>query len=59
VVIDGQVWDGMDKGELAVQLAPGRHQVEVRRSGYRTFSTEIDVRGGQTTPLNVNLTRDN
>lgn len=60
IVIDGEVWPGgLENGEFVVQLAAGRHQVEIRRSGFRTFVTEIDIRGGQTSPLNVNLTREN
>ena len=58
IVIDGEVWPDIENGEFVVQLAPGRHRVEIRRSGFRTFTTEIDVRGGQTAPLNVNLTKE-
>jgi hypothetical protein len=32
------------------------HAVEVRRDGYRTYVTEVDVRGGETATLNVSLT---
>jgi uncharacterized membrane protein len=42
-----------------VQLSPGPHVVEIRLGGYRTFSTEVQIRDGQTTPLNISLTREN
>jgi len=59
VTIDGQRWmvDGGDE-RLLIQLAEGRHVVEVRKSGYRPFSTEVEMRPGETAPLNVSLTRD-
>jgi hypothetical protein len=59
IVIDGEVWTGgVENGEFVVQPTAGRHQIVVRRSGYRTFSTEVEVHNGQMSPLNVNLTRD-
>jgi hypothetical protein len=38
-----------------VQVPAGKHRVEVRKSGYRQFTTEIEVGEGQTVPLNVSL----
>ena len=56
VVIDGQVWHGpADRDRLLVDVAEGRHAIEIRKSGYRTYVTEIDVHSGETTPLNVSL----
>ena len=55
IVIDGERWTSSDDVRLVVQVSPGRHHVEVRKSGYRTLSTDIDVRGGSTTPLNISL----
>jgi PEGA domain-containing protein len=58
VLIDGDRWEAPPSGErLVVQLAEGEHRVEIRRSGYRTYSTTIRVRRGDTAPLNVSLTR--
>jgi len=58
IVIDGERWTGSQPGErLEVQLATGVHNVEIRKDGYRTYSTEVTVRGGQTATLNVALTR--
>ena len=57
VYIDGERWTSSDLSvALAVQLAPGRHTVDVRAPGYRPFSTVVDIRRGEPTPLNVSLT---
>jgi hypothetical protein len=39
-----------------VQLPAGRHGIEVSKSGYRQFATEIEIRDGETSQLNVSLT---
>jgi hypothetical protein len=57
VTIDGTEWRGAadDTGEILIQVPPGRHRIELRREGFETFSTEVDVRPGVTTPVNVLL----
>lgn len=56
VVIDGQRWDSPEGGaRLLVQLAGGRHQLEVSKDGYRPYSSTIDVRPGETQNINVSL----
>lgn len=56
VFIDGDRWVSPDLSvPLVVQLAPGRHAIDVRAPGYRPFSTMVDVRRGESTPLNVSL----
>lgn len=58
ILIDGERWEGPEGGErLLVQVDAGTHHIEIRREGYRTFQTDVTVRGGDTTPLNVSLTR--
>jgi hypothetical protein len=58
VLIDGERWEGPSGDErLIVQLAPGPHRIEVRKDGYRGYTTEVTVRGGETSPLNVALAR--
>ena len=58
VLIDGERWEGPANGEaLVLQIAPGPHRIEVRRDGYRGYTAQIDVRAGQTTPINVSLPR--
>lgn len=56
VYIDGEQWVGpQTDGRLVVQVPPGRHLIEVRAPGYRSYVSEIDVRAGETTPVNVSL----
>jgi uncharacterized membrane protein len=58
VRIDGEQWDGPSGSErLIVQVAEGRHVIEVQREGYEPFTTEVEVRRGETTPLNISLRR--
>src|SRR5262249_41162797 len=60
VLIDGQRWHGpADRDQLLVEVAEGRHSVEIRKAGYRTYVTEVQVRRGDTTPLNVSLRGQN
>ena len=57
VTIDGERWDGaQDQDRLVVQLGAGTHTVEIHKDGYRTYITDITVRPGETTTLNVSLT---
>ena len=56
--IDGERWQGSDGERLVVELGPGRHRVEIRRDGYKAHETEVDVRTGETTALNVSLSRE-
>ena len=56
VFIDGNRWVSSDpSAPLEVRLAPGRHSIDVRARGYQRFSTIVDVRPGESTPLNVSL----
>jgi hypothetical protein len=58
ITIDGERWEGaQDQERLVVQLAAGTHTIEIQKDGYRTYITDITVRRGETTPLNVSLTR--
>jgi uncharacterized membrane protein len=41
---------------VLVQLSEGTHRVEVRKSGYRTYTSTVRVRAGETATLNVSLT---
>jgi hypothetical protein len=40
-----------------VQLSTGRHNLEVRKDGFRIYSTDVTIRGGETSTLNVALRR--
>ena len=60
MIVDGERWAGpADNNErLIVQVTEGHHTVEVQRDGYAPFTTELDVRGGQTVPVNVSMRRE-
>ena len=59
VSIDGENWRGPGgQDRLTVEVAEGPHTVEIRKAGFRTYVTQVDVRRGQTTPLNVSLRGD-
>src|SRR5204863_9352563 len=56
VFIDGDRWVSPDSSRpLVVQLTAGRHVVDVRAPGFRPFSTFVEIRRGESTPLNVSL----
>ncbi len=56
VSIDGDNWRGPGgQDRLVVEVAEGSHTVEIRKAGYRTYVTQVEVRRGETTPLNVSL----
>ena len=58
VFIDGERWEGPSADEaLIVQIAPGGHRIEVRKEGYRSYTSQIDVRAGETSPINISLPR--
>ena len=59
VTIDGEVWESSEEaGSLMVHLGAGVHVIEIRKEGYRPYITEITVRHGETTTLNVAMTSD-
>jgi hypothetical protein len=56
IYIDGERWLTPDSADrLVVNLAAGRHHIEIHKMGFDSFSTEIDVRPGESTPINVSL----
>ena len=58
ISIDGQRWEGgSDREPLVIQLAAGEHDIDVRKEGYRSYTRRVDVRGGETLPINVSLSR--
>ena len=57
-LIDGEPWRipaGADR--LVVHLAAGTHRVEIRKDGYDSFFTAIEIRRGEATALIVSLAR--
>ena len=58
IVIDGERWatpGGQDR--VTIQLAEGRHRVEVRRDGFNQYAEDVLIRRGATFNLNVSLPR--
>lgn len=56
VVIDGERWDSPEGGSrLIVQLSGGSHRVEVRKDGFKPYTTTIQIRPGETQSLNISL----
>jgi hypothetical protein len=56
VLIDGQQWTSSGPEErLLVQLSAGTHAIEVRRQGYRTYSSNTIIQPGVTTTVNLSL----
>jgi hypothetical protein len=59
VLIDGEPWQGAGRDHrLLVNLPAGSHRVEVRKAGHQPFSTDVDVRPGETATVNVSLPKD-
>jgi PEGA domain len=56
VWIDGE-FRGTARGLARLTLPPGRHQVEVVRPGFRTYTREVEVRPRETTSLRIELDR--
>jgi hypothetical protein len=57
VTIDGQRWTSADGQHFVVEVSAGTHLVEAALSGYQRYSAEVLVRDGETTFLNVSLSR--
>jgi hypothetical protein len=56
VLIDGERWQGPEgQQRLTVEVAEGRHRVEVRKDGYQSYVADVEVRRGDVTTLNVSL----
>ena len=53
VTIDGQEWLSSAPGELVVHLGVGTHVIALRAPGYRLFSTDVEIRDGETAEVNV------
>lgn len=57
VIVDGEEWESTGSGPLMLELSEGSHDVEVRQEGFAPFRRTIRVRAGDTTTLNVSLSR--
>ena len=54
VLIDGERWEATGDRVL-IQLSEGTHRVEIRKAGFKTYSSTVRVRSGETVALNVSL----
>jgi hypothetical protein len=56
LLVDGQRWQGPQQNDsLLIELPEGRHTLEVRKAGFRTYVTEADIHPGETTSVNISL----
>lgn len=54
--VDGERWEGPSGDErLIVQVHEGHHVIEAERDGYERFTTEVNVRNGETVPITITL----
>ena len=56
VLVDGERWQSSGD-RLDIQVTPGEHRIEVQKDGYQPFTTTVRVRPGETSPVNVSLTK--
>ena len=57
VIVDGEVWTAPPgEDQFVIELSEGPHRIEVRKDGFQTYSTTVQVRPGDTVRLNVSLT---
>ena len=56
--VDDEAWVAMEgRDELVIHMEAGWHRLEIRKEGYQTFGTEVELSQGATTRLNVKLVR--
>jgi hypothetical protein len=57
VSIDGEPWRGPGGASerLVIEVAEGSHTVEIRKPGFRTYVTQVEIRRGETLQVNVSL----
>jgi hypothetical protein len=56
VIVDGEQWASPStQGRFVIQLAEGRHQIEVRKDGFAHYQNDLLIRRASTLTLNVSL----
>lgn len=58
IYVDGEEWRTPDGSRLELELGAGRHRIEVRRAGREAYVTDVTVREGETTAVNISLPRN-
>jgi hypothetical protein len=56
VLVDGERWQSSGD-RLDIQVTPGAHRIDVQKGGYQPFTTSVQVRPGETSAVNISLTR--
>ena len=55
VLVDGAPWRTEGQDRLTIDLSEGRHNVQIRKAGYIGYLTDVQIRRGETTNLEVQL----
>jgi hypothetical protein len=55
VLVDGTPWRGQSQDRLVIDLPEGRHNIQVRKSGFVGYLTDVQIHPGETTTLEVRL----
>ena len=58
IFVDGEEWQTPDGSRLELELGAGRHRIEVHREGHEGYVTDVSVRAGETTAVNISLPRN-
>ncbi|MCC7010711.1 MAG: PEGA domain-containing protein [Acidobacteria bacterium] len=58
ILVDGERWSApATQDRLTIQLAEGRHQIEVRKAGFASYREDVLIRRDRALTLNVSLLR--
>jgi hypothetical protein len=56
ILIDGERWETPEgQTRLAVDVIEGNHRIEIRKEGYKPYTSNVRLRRGETLPVNVSL----
>jgi hypothetical protein len=55
VLVDGQSWPRSGADRVTIDLSDGEHNVQVRKSGYVGYLTDVQIRPGETATLDIAL----
>ena len=55
VLVDGQSWPRAGADRVTIDLSEGSHNVQVRKSGFVGYLTDVQIRPGETATLDINL----
>ena len=55
VLVDGTPWRSDGGDHLTIDLSEGRHNIQIRKPGFVGYLTDVQIRRGETTNLDVQL----